>query len=363
MKASLVLQTTLVFLFVFSCALPRKPEKAKAFKEAYQVNDYGIQLGVNNDTVLKVTYTGCGGLILDYDGEVVMVDPFFSNKKLGRLAISEVFGAKNLRSDITTIENGIDSARVRGQFNNTKAVLIAHSHYDHLLDIPYLESEYFKKTAAQYFCSKSTGLALANIITDDSRFTYLCNTLSDQWTEGNWLKISDRIKLLPVKSSHAPHFARMSFMNGHIHEPVEGLENAQSSTSLRDWNVGDTYAFLLEFEAKPKPLRVYIASSSAKPPDGIPNKKWIDQNPVDLAFICYASSGQVADYPVRLLNEIKPKKVVLFHWEDFFDDYDKEEKMVKVTLRGKFRRRIEKAGYSWDNITMPKKGVTAHITL
>ena len=362
MKASALLQIISVFSLVFSCALPKKPGRAKAFKDSYQTQDYGLKVGTGTDTVLKVTYTGCGGLILDHDNGVVMVDPFFSNKKLSRLAISELFGAKNLQSDVDAIENGIDSSKTREAFNNTQAVLIAHSHYDHLMDIPYLENQYFKKTQARYFCSKSTGLALANIIENDSRFTYLCNALSDPWTKGTWLPISKSVQLLAIKSSHAPHFARRSFMNGHIDKPIDGLQNAHSKTSLKDWNVGDTYSFLLEFETEKKPIRIYITTSAAEPPDALPHKSWLKDS-IDVAFICYASSGQVDDYPITLLDSLKPKKLVLIHWEDFFNEYDKEEKLVKVTRRRKFRNRIKDAGYSWDNISMPKKGITTHITL
>ncbi len=65
-------------------------------------------------------------------------------------------------------------------------------------------------------------------------------------------------------------------------------------------------------------------------------------------MICMASFDNVDDYPDRLLNYLKPEKVVIVHWENFFSKYSlnkKRHKVVSVTNGLCFLERLEKLLY------------------
>ncbi len=47
-------------------------------------------------------------------------------------------------------------------------------------------------------------------------------------------------------------------------------------------------------------------------------------------MMCMASFDNVDDYPDRLLSYLKPEKVIIVHWENFFKKYKLDKKKYKI---------------------------------
>src|SRR5215216_3083773 len=86
-------------------------------------------LGTNE---VGIRYLGAGGLYVEWQGNALLMSPFFSNPSLLRVP------AGRLKSDRQAVERGLqgmDLSRVR-------AIAAGHSHYDHIGDLPLVAREY-----------------------------------------------------------------------------------------------------------------------------------------------------------------------------------------------------------------------------
>ena len=76
---------------------------------------------------VQVTFLGVGGVIVRWQGAAVLTAPLYSNPTVGEMALSEIHADPQL----------ID-ALLRQDVSDVKAILVGHSHYDHLMDVPYV---------------------------------------------------------------------------------------------------------------------------------------------------------------------------------------------------------------------------------
>jgi L-ascorbate metabolism protein UlaG (beta-lactamase superfamily) len=90
-----------------------------------------------NET-LTIQYLGAGGLYLLNKNDGILIDPFFSHQKVGKLAKSVLYGKQNIRSNKEMVDYGLKSieAQTGPLAPQVKAIFSAHGHYDHLLDVP-----------------------------------------------------------------------------------------------------------------------------------------------------------------------------------------------------------------------------------
>lgn len=64
--------------------------------------------------------------------------------------------------------------------------------------------------------------------------------------------------------------------------------------------------------------RVQYQDAASSPPFGfVPDLPEKEQKRVDFAILCVASFWQVNNYPEGIINTMRPKNIILGHWEDF----------------------------------------------
>jgi hypothetical protein len=170
------------------------------------------------------------------------------------------------------------------------------------------------------------------------------------------------MRVTVFRAAHSPHvelFGRsISTMTGSIGpEGVKGFDTCSYKARFWKWAGGPTYSFLLEIDQpdRPKPLRIFIQSTGCDSL-GIPDLGRAEDF-MDIAFIGVASTNHLNDYPKQLLRAIRPRYVVLIHWEDFFRKYSKEPMFVRATDPGPFFARYrEVMGADYPRLTsMPRQ--------
>jgi L-ascorbate metabolism protein UlaG (beta-lactamase superfamily) len=128
----------LVFcLLLTSCITPGRLSKLRKDIHVVEKREAIKEYKTGNQT-LTIQYLGAGGLYLLNRNEGILIDPFFSNQKVGKLGWSVLFGKENIRANKRMVTYGLKSIEVQtGPLApQVKAIFSAHSHYDHLLDVP-----------------------------------------------------------------------------------------------------------------------------------------------------------------------------------------------------------------------------------
>jgi len=260
-----------------------------------------------------VRYLGAGGLYLEWRGTPILLGPFFSNPSfpralLGRLATDRVRIDGGLK--------GMDLADVR-------AIFAGHAHYDHLADIPFIV-ESFSPEAHVYVNQTGVNM-LAGIASLKDRL----HPLADK-QEVNL----GRIRVRAVKSRHAPLFWGIHWARGEVDEP---WEQDWTRRRFRQLKGGTTFAFVIDLldDLGAVRYRIYYQDSASPEGEGHPAFEEADPPGYDLAVLCMASFKYVKNHPGGILDTIRPRHVLVTHYENFSRGPEKSLQFVTLlTNRG-----------------------------
>jgi hypothetical protein len=252
-------------------------------------------------------YLGAGGLYVEWQGNALLMSPFFSNPSLLRVPVGR------LRSDRWAVRRGLygmDLSRVR-------AIAAGHSHYDHIGDLPLVARDYLPGVPIWV---NQTG---ANALAGEA----IPSPVEVLETRTDWIWLKDAaghdlpIRFRKVASEHAPHFWGIRLARGHIRQPWTTPWEKHHFLSLR---TGNTFAFVIDLMPPTKtgkPLfRIYYQDAANPRGKGAPVLEAGDDKPFDLAVLCMASYTFVRQHPESILGAVKPRHVLIAHYEDFFQD-------------------------------------------
>lgn len=248
--------------------------------------------------VVEIRYLGSGGVYIRWGGEAILVGPYFSRPGLVRPLLG------NIAFDEARIAQGMAG------LGEVRAILAGHSHFDHIGDLPTVVQTYAPK--ADVYLNDAGVSALA--------FYSDIHPVSFEKHHDSWIKISDAIRFMPVASDHAPqlcgwHHWPCAYADGPVKKPLKEWKG----TKLRALHGGNTFAFVIDLlgtSDKDVRYRIYYNDSASSPGKGIPQLH--DGHPFDLAILCMASFAFVKDYPEGLLCALKPRHVLVSHYDDFF---------------------------------------------
>jgi hypothetical protein len=290
--------------------------------------------GEEAEGMVTVRYLGAGGLYLGWQGEAVMTSPFFSNYSLLRVGAGR-FGAS--REAIEAGLAGVPVGRVR-------AILAGHSHYDHLGDLPVVAEEHARE--ARIYVNR----AGFNLLAPYGFGERLCS-LEDHLGEWVWVTGPDGgrrpIRFLAVRSSHAPHIFGYLWRGGEVKEPLKKKWDGGPVGRLR---AGATLAFVIDLmspDFQEVRYRIYYQDSASPAWQGEPPEiVMADGRPFDLAVLCMASYNRVADCPGTLLGTLKPRHVLVTHYENFFQPRNEPVRFVSLLtnrLANEYLARVEES--------------------
>jgi len=280
----------------------------------------------------KITYLGVGGWLLNWKNEGLLFAPSFSNPGFPPLLV---------RPNPTRIDAHMPLVPQVG------VLLIGHAHYDHLLDVPHIMQHQARNATA--YGNATVGHTLAAVKDPPLRFVNVepkmvrvhCRTpecyLADpeaQWT------YDGHFRFMAIQSQHAPHIAGLDLLKGSYYEDLETLP-----TYVRNWKEGTTLAFLVDLlddDLKTPIYRIHYQDSASNPPYGFP-PLMPDGKSVDVVIMCGASTDQVVGYPDALLRYLHPRRLLIGHWEDFFDnDLNKPPRLLRGQREGDMLDRISR---------------------
>lgn len=311
---------------------------------------------------IKMLYMGCGHLIIEYNGEMIVTDPYFS--------IQSFSPTKKIKTNLPDFERYKATLSQHSvDLTKAKSIWLAHTHYDHMMDIPLLLKQNMLTKNVTMYGNEFGDDILQNFITPSQYYTLLpkevYNPLGKNGTR-HWVDSTSSIRILPIFSDHAPHTkilgVNVHLMKGKLKNNYfrDHFKTEEAKTNKNQWREGCVYSFLVDFVKAGKiEYRVFIQTSASHYPLGQPPKEVLAEKTIDVAVLCLASSNYVTPYPIEILKALTPKKVVFIHWEDFFERAEfNKTKLVRLTNFRKIDKRLLKSGLTpnKEDYVMPQPG-------
>jgi hypothetical protein len=200
-----------------------------------------------------------------------------------------------------------------------------------------------------------SGLAGRVDVVDDSA--------GDQRVPGRWLRYGRGVRVMALRSRHAPHFDGYTLYSGTRDTP-----RTTPPESATEWLDGQTFAYLIDFMDAPAAatsaadsvtsvgdsgqggesaqaadsvaFRVYYQDAVAAPPAGFAPEPLIAERRVDVAIVVPATFDQVDWHPEALVENLNPRWMLLGHWEDFFVPVDAPTRSLRLADLGHFEARL-----------------------
>ncbi len=266
------------------------------------------------DGDVLVRYLGVSGLYVEWRGVALLFGPYFSRVSLRSAAFGRIV------QDRAAIARGLDGLALE----RVQAVLVGHTHYDHLADVPVVLTAHVPR--ARVLVNRSGAHMLA-------AFPELRGRVLDVEPQAlRWIRLTAHdgselpVRVLPIPSSHASHFAGYHYAPGEVQEDWATWDDKRHA----DMKEGLPLAFLVDFlDVLGTPaFRLYYQDAASAAPLGFPPSDVIAERPVDLAVTCMPSSWRARDYPRGILERTRAAHVLVTHYEDFFRPLDRPLRFV-----------------------------------
>ncbi|PCI78894.1 MAG: hypothetical protein COB20_06025 [SAR86 cluster bacterium] len=282
-----------------------------ADKEHVKLENSSLILESPNHTEnisVKLHYLGVGGLMIEVEGKRLLTAPFYSNPSFWR-NIPGISLARNSKRISNLFPGHLRDAQTNPE-NRVGTIIAGHSHYDHLLDVPFIMENYLHEAR---FVGSETAVA---IISDQLGFD--CNLNGSRTIaakESQWMDMGDGIFIYSIPTTHAPHFWSFTAQTGKYKcgKPL-------NIRTAWDWKMGDVYAYLIDFRDDEGNvlLRAYYQDTASDPGKGKVPDEMISQRGIDVAVIVMAGFSKAGDYPRSVIENTRATLTVVGHWEDFF---------------------------------------------
>jgi hypothetical protein len=276
---------------------------------------------------LRLTYLGTGGWIFEYGDALLLAAPLFTNPGFVHTGVAPI------RADTLLIDANMGRYDVR----SARAIVSGHAHYDHLMDVPRVATHHAPD--ARIVGSRTVANTLGNWSGVRGRVDIVNDSAGDQGTVGRWLSYGPEIRIMPLRSHHAPHFDGYTLYEGTIDRPLD-----DEPVWAAQWVNGETFAYLIDFldASGIVAFRIYYQDAVVAPPFGFAPDELIADHPVDVAIFVPATFDQVDWHPEAFVENLVPKRVLLGHWEDFFVPVDAPTRAIRLSDLGHFQDRLER---------------------
>jgi hypothetical protein len=227
--------------------------------------------------------------------------------------------------DDAAIERGIAGLPL----SDVEAIFAGHSHYDHIGDFPAILA---KAPHAHVYVNRSGVHALAPYAAGRS------TALEDHAGEWVWLTGpgGERrpVRFFAVPSEHAPQIDHILWAKGSL---KEDWREPWTSRRLHELRAGQTFALVIDLmssDLQSVRYRFYYQDAANRQGIGEP-PAFPDHHPYDLAVLCIASYDKAPGQPAAILNVLKPRHVLVTHYDDFMRKQDRPVRFVTLLTDGK----------------------------
>ena len=249
---------------------------------------------------VELTYLGVGGWLVRHGDAALLTAPFFSNPSLVEAGLMPIAAVpERIEANLPPVDD-------------VTAILVGHAHYDHLMDVPYVLAE--RAPRAVVYGNATVAHQLAPFGVDAARVRVVEDGVGTAEAPGRWIAVGEGVRVMPLASDHAPHFAGETLYSGERRRPMEAPPERAD-----EWLAGRTLAWLIDLlDAEGRTaFRIYYQDAVAAAPFGLP-PELPDGHGVDVALLVPATYAEVRWHPERVLDAAAPRHVLLQHWEDFF---------------------------------------------
>ena len=266
---------------------------------------------------LHIDFFGVTCFLLQWRNTAVLIDPFWTYLPLMKVGFGKTI------SDPNQVDKYLP------KLSNVESVLVGHSHYDHVLDLPYVAPHLAPGT--EVFANQTLAHTLAPMNLPLT-FRPVNQMVSTPENQGTWSVANQcRVRILPILSGHPNNYAFI-----HVWKDRITQDRTTSPTKASHFQEGITLAFLVDFMAADGESivhRVYVQTSSRGWPDGYFPKSILDEKTVDVALLAMDCANIESKGHDSIIDFIEPKTVLFCHWENFFRSKDqKPREIVKVDV-------------------------------
>src|SRR5437868_5674254 len=268
---------------------------------------------------VRLTYLGVAGFLIRAGSEAGMTAPSFTHPSIW--AVATPFSP--IHSDSQTVDREL--RRLLGKdtavLGSVSAILVGHSHYDHLMDVPLLARRYTPQ--ARIYGSLTTKRTLMGDSSMRARAGQIDSlspadsVIGTAWRVGRWLySPSRRIRVMALRSSHAPNWWFITLAPCH-----ERVDRTSLPRTGWGWCRGEPVSYIIDLldDRGQTTFRIFYQDAVSHPLDVVlPPFARADQHQIDVAIICAGNFKKLTDYPTLLLAALRPRYVIVGHWEDFF---------------------------------------------
>ncbi len=232
---------------------------------------------------MRVTFLGTSVLLFDDGVDQIMIDCHVTRPSFLRCGLGQ------LVTDEKMAESVIDKYSI----NRLRGIFVSHSHYDHVMDIPYFAG----KCNADVYGSESTlNVARGGDIPEEGLHLY---------EDGKCFEIGE-FRITIIKSLHA----RTGWYNDDLGEVID--KPLKQPARKKDYKEGGSYDFVIE-----NPQQRIVVRTSCSYIEGE-----FDEIEADYLFLGIGGlSRENAEWRERFFTEtvgkIRPKMVIPIHWENF----------------------------------------------
>ena len=199
-----------------------------------------------------------------------------------------------------------------------RALLVGHSHYDHMGDLVPVARGY-ARNAAIYV--NPTGRHMLAPYSDLAARSKALDPHSNEWI---WLRDDDDnplpIRFRAIASDHAPHSRFFRFAHRQL---TEDWTQEWSEIPIRRFVDGRMLAFVIELRDEDLAtvrFQIHYQDAASGPPAGYDGLSAGLE--IDLAVLCLPSAHLVEGYPEQLLAHLRVRHAMVTHYEDFFSQRD-----------------------------------------
>jgi len=285
---------------------------------------------------VDLLYLGVGGFVIRRGDHALMTAPSVSHPGL-----LSVFFGRPISSNGPRVDSLMRRVEERLPLEGVSGILVGHGHYDHLIDVP--RTMRWTPNARVYGSATVKNLLAPFPRLDTSRVVAVDDSAGDARRDGRWVYTHDRaFRFMPLRSAHAPNFLGITIASGSLDAPRK-----TRPSSAHQWLMGPVYAYLIEVlgaGGTPVFRVLYQDAASERAYESLPLARRADT--VDVAIITvgnYRGLFGVRDYPHALLDSLKPRRVVLGHWENFFRAPSDSLRVIPLTNTRELVRRVEGA--------------------
>lgn len=234
-------------------------------------------------------WTGVSGFLLSDEETTLSFDP-----NLTMVTLWDWMPWNKIDIDRKEVDYWVEKCELK----TLDGVFINHSHYDHMLDAPYL----IKQFGGKLFGSQSTlnyGLGMG--------------LKKERLVKINYNQVYEvgKFKVTPLKSEHPNHLGPLMISDGKINQPLK------TPTHPVNFRLGKTHSFLIEYEQK---KILFSAVAKISEPDPLKGIK------ADVLIVTMAKRGDTKTFAQKRILPVEAQKIIPVHFDNFFKKLSRKKK-------------------------------------